>query len=152
MCSLASQISQLLLSFWYKITSISYTEPFYCFSNLPADNLLVFTVVAFANVFFPIPPICLLMTLVLGLGLEAMEGGSKWLPLDKLYFFQGMIITWEAKSSQDIVELVLCSWLVLQMSTPLQLNSFLLMMHHLLHISYMVKKNKWELCITFILI
>lgn len=104
-------MSQLLVSFWYKITSISYTEPFYCFSNLPADNLLVFAVVAFANVLFPIPLICLLMTLVLGLGLglEAMEGDSKWLPLDKLYFFQGMIITWEAKSSQDIVELVFCS-------------------------------------------
>lgn len=107
MCSLASQMSQLLVSFWYKTTSISYTEPLYCFSNLPADNLLVFAVVAFANVLFPIPPICLLMTLVLGLG--AMGGDGKWLPLDKPYFFQVMIITWEAKSSQDIVELVLCS-------------------------------------------
>lgn len=148
MCSLASQMSQLLVSFWYKTTSISYTEPLYCFSNLPADNLLVFAVVAFANVLFPIPPICLLMTLVLGLG--AMGGDGKWLPLDKPYFFQVMIITWEAKSSQDIVELVLCSWWVLQMSTPLQLNSFLLMMHHLLHISYMVKKINENCALLFI--
>lgn len=103
---MSSQMSQLP---WYHFGIISYlflTQNHY---TVFQTFLLVFAIASLANVLFLIPPLCLLMTLLLGLVLEAMERVDWLQPLNKLYFFQGIIITWEANGSQDFLEFVLCS-------------------------------------------
>lgn len=99
---MSSQMSQLP---WYHFGIISYLFLTLNHYTVFQTFLLVFAIASLANVLFLISPLCLLMTLVL----EAMERVDWLQPLKKLYFFQGIIITWKATSSQDFLEFVLCS-------------------------------------------